>query len=575
MSEVDIKAQAILREWKRLDHIRKFSRGRNCEGTSFYEARREASGYAGHRVFNGGLGSWCGGWQDKRLHDSTVVSSLRTSLNGFMSYLISPTQRWFVLKAGGEVKNGFKADNIYGLNDYFETCQQEILKLYNNTNFYPTMRTFIADGMVQGTAALLIHEHEKLNELDAPLCFRTLDPADFCIDEDEDGKVDTLYRQFDLSLTAAYKRYGQDLPENLIKIYKQGGDDFKQIRFIEAIFKKGSVLDKDGREIDSDLEASKEMKFSYFLVCEENQKVIRKGSYKDFPFAVQRWERVSEDTPYGVGLVMRLLPEIKALDKNMKLQLVANEKLVNPPITVPMMMRDFDSRPGAVNFGDVSQAPVPLQTVRNYDGFAQENERLRQVIQEGMYCNLFATIMRTPNQYMTATTVQELKSEALSLMSATLNNLQEEVIIPVIKRTYKIMKEKELLPPLPSEYVKFFGEEIHIELEGVLVSRMKTYLQTQGIQSGLQFVTQVMQSTGNQDLGLNIDFDEAIRQGATSQGLPQSIIREKQEVEKQKQQLQEQRAQQAQAQQLESMTRSIANVGNAGINPREVMNANS
>lgn len=573
MSEVDLKAQAILREWKRLDHMRKFSRGRNSEGTSFYEARCEASGYAGHRVFNGGLGSWCGGWQAKRLHDSTVTSALRTSLNGFMSYLISPTQRWFVLKAGGEVKNGFKADNIYGLNDYFETCQQEILKLYNNTNFYPTMRTFIADGMVQGTAALLIHEHEKQNELDAPLCFRTLDPADFCIDEDEDCKVDTLYRQFDLSLTSAYKRYGEDLPSNLVKIYKQGGDDFKLVKFTEAVFKKGTVLDKNGNPIDADLEASKEMKYTYMLVCEEGQTVIQKGSYKDFPFAVQRWERVSEDTPYGVGLVMRLLPEIKALDKNMKLQLVANEKLVNPPITVPMMMRDFDSRPGAVNFGDVSQAPVPLQTVRNYDGFAQENERLRQVIQEGMYCNLFATIMRTPNQYMTATTVQELKAEALSLMSATLNNLQEEVIIPVIKRTYKIMKEVGLLPPLPQEYVKLFGEEIHIELEGVLVSRMKTYLQTQGIQSGLQFVTQVMQATGNQDLGLNIDFDEAIRQGATSQGLPQSIIREKQEVEKAKAQLEEQRAQQLQAQQLESMTRSLANVGNSGANIKEVVGA--
>lgn len=570
MEKIDKRAQAIIREWKRLDHLRKSSRGRNGEGTSFYEARREASGYAGHRIFNGGLGSWCGGWEDKRLHDSTVVSSLRTSLNGFMSYLISPTQRWFVLKAGGEVKNGFKADNIYGLNDYFETCQQEILKVYNNTNFYPVMRTFIADGMVQGTAAMLVHEHEKEDNLDSPLCFKTLDPADFCIDEDEDGRVDTLYRQFDLTLTASYKRYGKDLPTSLLDLYKKG-DDFKRVRFIEAVFKKGSVLDVDGQEIDKELNLTKDKKYVYMLVCMENETIIREGSYFDFPFAVQRWERVSEDTPYGVGLVMRLLPEIKALEKNMKLQLIANEKMVNPPITVPMMMRDFDSRPGAVNFGDVSQAPVPLNTVRNYEGFAQENERLRQVIQEGMYCNLFATIMRTPNQYMTATTVQELKSEALSLMSATLNNLQEEVIIPVIKRTYKIMKEEGLLPPLPQDYVKLFGEDIHIELEGVLVSRMRTYLQTQGIQSGLQFVTNVMQATGDADLGLNIDFDEAIRQGATSQGLPQSIIREKQDVDKAKAILQQRRQQQQELQQAESMTRSVANLGNAGLNVEGAM----
>ena len=482
-----------------------------------------------------------------------------------MSYLISPTQRWFVLKAGGEVKNGFKADDIYGLNDYFETCQQEILKVYNNTNFYPTMKTFIADGMVQGTAALLVHEHEKQNELDAPLCFRTLDPADFCIDEDEDEKVDTLYREFDLNLTSAWKRYGNKLPQNLVDLYKKGDSDFQRVGFVEAIFKRGSVLDKNGAEIDRDLVATKDKKFTYMLVCKENRKVIDSGTYRDFPFAVQRWERVSDDTPYGVGLVMRLLPEIKTLNRNMKLQLIANEKMVNPPITVPLMMRDFDSSPGAVNFGDVSQAPVPLNTVRNYEGFAQENERLRQVIQEGMYCNLFATIMRTPNQYMTATTVQELKSEALSLMTATLNNLQEEVIIPVIKRTYQIMKEANLLPPLPKEYVKIFGEEIHIELEGVLVSRMKTYLQTQGIQSGLQFVSQVAQLSGSTDLLFNVDMDEALRQGATSQGLPQSILREKADVEKLKVQQEKIRQEQMQTQQVESVSRSLANMGNAGV----------
>lgn len=563
--EIDLKAEAILREWQRLDHIRKSARGKDSNKTSFYQARKEASGYAGHRVFNGGFGSYIGGWENIKLYDSTVISALRTSLNGFMSYLISPTQRWFVLKAGGEVKNGFKADDIYGLNDYFETCQQEILKVYNNTNFYPTMKTFIADGMVQGTAALLIHEHKKQNELDAPLCFRTLDPADFCIDEDEDEKVDTLYREFDLNLTSAWKRYGTKLPQNLIDLYKKGDSDFQRVGFVEAVFRRGSVLDKEGNEIDRELVATKDKKYTYMLVCKENRKVIDSGTYRDFPFAVQRWERVSDDTPYGVGLVMRLLPEIKTLNRNMKLQLIANEKMVNPPITVPLMMRDFDSSPGAVNFGDVSQAPVPLNTVRNYEGFAQENERLRQVIQEGMYCNLFATIMRTPNQYMTATTVQELKSEALSLMTATLNNLQEEVIIPVIKRTYQIMKEAGLLPPLPKEYVKIFGEEIHIELEGVLVSRMKTYLQTQGIQSGLQFVSQVAQLSGSADLLFNVDMDEALRQGATSQGLPQSILREKSDVEKLKVQQEKIRQEQLQAQQVESVSRSLANIGNAGV----------
>ena len=166
---------------------------------------------------------------------------------------------------------------------------------------------------------------------------------------------------------------------------------------------------------------------------------------------------------------------------------------------------------------------------------------------------------------MTATTVNELKSEALSLMSATLNNLQQEVIIPVIHRTYAIMKRANLLPQLPKEYVKLFGEDIHVELEGVLISRMKDYLKQQGITSGLQFVGSVMQITGDRNLGLNVDFDKAIRQGAAAQGLPQSLIREKQEVEKLRQQIQQQQLQQQQIQQMQQLGQTVQSLGNAGV----------
>lgn len=564
MDDRNKRATAVVEAWGKLDRARKDTRG-SSDGLSFYEARKVATGYAQHRVFNGGFGAWCGGWGTYKLYDSTVVMAVRTSLNGFMSYLISPTQRWFKLTAGGEVKNGFKADDIYGLNDYFEICQQEILKMFNNTNFYSSIRTFIADGMVQGTAALLIHDH---TDGDNALCYRTIDPAEFCIDEDIDGNVNVLFRQFDLGLDKAYKRFGERLPRECIEAYKKG-DSSKRYEFIEAVFPRGWLLDRDGVEVGLSKPSAKGSDFIYLVAMRDFGVIVDEGAYRDFPFAVQRWERVSEDTAYGVGLVMRLLPEIKTLNKNMKLQLLANEKLVNPPITVPMMMRDFDSRPGAVNFGDPNQAPQPLRTVQNYDGFATENARLRQVIYEGMYSTLFDTLMRTQNAYRTATEVNELKSEALSLMAATLNNLQAEVIIPLIKRTYKIMREHGLLPECPKEYTELFGEELHIELEGPLVARMREYVQKEGLTSGLSFVAQVAQMTGDPSVLLNVDIDEAVRQGATANGLPQVVLREKQDVARIKEQQAQAQQQVQQAQEQEAQSRVMANLGNAGVNVAE------
>lgn len=561
-------ADVIKREWKRLDALRKDQRGQDGNGTSFWDARREATGYAQHRVFNGGYGAWVGGWGTRKLYDSTVRLALTTAVNGVMSYIITPSQKWFKLRYGNlynkETQQQIKSDNIYGLNDHLELVEEEILKLFNSTNFYPSVRTFIADAMVQGTAIMLLHDHTDRDD-EVGLCFRTLDPADVSIDEDDDGHVNVVFRQYDLSINDAYKKWGDKLPKKLIDTYKRGDTSYKKVVFTEAVFPCGSLITRDGREIDDEIKKTKNAKYSCMVLCEDGDEIVESCAYDDFPFIVLRWERVSDDTPYGIGTVMRCLPEIKTLNENMKLQLIANQKMVNPPITVPMAMRDFDSRPGAVNFGDPSQAPVPLKTVQGYDGFAQENERLRQVIYEGLYANLFITLMKTQNMYRTATEVNELKSEALSLMSATVNNLQYEFIAPIIRETYKLMREHNLLPPLPQGYVELFGEDIQVELDSSMIAKMRQYMTQQGIESGLQFVAGVMQATGDTSVLLNIDIDEATRQGATSKGMPQDILREKADVERLKKQQQQAQAQQQQAQLQESQARSMQAMGNAGV----------
>lgn len=561
-------ADVLKREWARLDALRKDRRGADGNGTSFWDARREATGYAQHRVFNGGYGAWVGGWGSRKLYDSTVRLALTTAVNGVMSYIITPSQKWFKLRYGNlydrDTQQQVKIDNVYGLNDHLESVEEEILKLFSATNFYPSVRTFIADAMVQGTAIMLLHDHGD-DESEGGLCFRTLDPADVSIDEDDDGHVNVVFRQFDLTINDAYKKWGDALPQRLVDTYKRGDTLQKRVVFIEAVFPCGSLATREGVLIDDEIKKTKEAKYSYMVLCEDGDEVVASGVYDEFPFIVLRWERVSDDTPYGIGTVMRCLPEIKTLNENMKLQLIANQKMVNPPITVPMAMRDFDARPGAVNFGDPSQAPVPLKTVQGYDGFAQENERLRQVIYEGLYANLFITLMRTQNLYRTATEVNELKSEALSLMAATVNNLQYEFIAPVIRQTYRIMAEHNLIPPLPQGYIKLFGSDIQVELDSAMINKMRQYMTQQGIESGLAFVSQVATATQDPTVFYNVDLDEAVRQGATSKGMPQDVLREKADVVRMKEERAKQQQAQQQAQLDESTARSMQAMGNAGV----------
>ena len=133
------------------------------------------------------------------------------------------------------------------------------------------------------------------------------------------------------------------------------------------------------------------------------------------------------------------------------------------------------------------------------------------------------------------------------------------------------MMEKHLLPPLPESYIKYFGDDMRVELDSAMVAKMKTYMQQQGIDSGFQFLVSCVQGLGDPSLLLNVDLDRMLRDGATYHGMPQNIIREYADVKKDKTSQQQQQQQQAQAQLEESQARTAQSYGNAGVDVASMM----
>jgi len=485
------------------------------------------------------------------LHSNVQVEATNTAVNGIMGYLISQNIRWFNFTTQG--KNFQNADKIYGAKDHLELVVSTLLNVFSQCNFYSSTHLATKDAFVQGTSAEFIVDDLK----HGAMVYDTIDPQEFYISENDNRRVDTFYRVYEIPANLAYKKWGEKLPAEVKRLIKNNAGH-QRIKLLHAIYPRKNALNRMGNAIISTSKQYASVHFSYV-----GEEIFLESGYDEFPVAVHRWF-LNGTSPYGSSPVIELVEEIKKLDKMAYLYMMAADKNANPPIFAPEVLKGrLNLNPGGRNYANLAQTGEPkvFPSTLDLNHLANEIQMQTRVIQQSLYSDLFNILMRQ-DQQRTATEVREIKGEGLVLLSSIIGNMQEEKITPLIMRTYHILRKGGFLPPPPDELVKASqGGQVKVELDGPLAQNMKAYHQTVGITQGMQALAAVMQL--NPDSQVNVDFDELIRQAMSANGMPQSIIREIAEVKKIKKQQQEILEAQAQAQQMQAQADAVNKLSKA------------
>jgi hypothetical protein len=282
---------------------------------------------------------------------------------------------------------------------------------------------------------------------------------------------------------------------------------------------------------------------------------LRESGFDDFPIMAPRWSITGEDI-YGYSPGMDALGDIKALQLEQKRKAQAIDKLVNPPMTAPSSLRNQRASllPGDVTYVDVTQGQ---------QGFApayQINPRIQELvldiqenqgrIRRAFFEDLFLMIANDTRSNITAREIQERHEEKLLMLGPVLERLNDELLDPLIDRTFNIMLKFNLIPPPPPELE---GMDLSVEYISVMAQAMKLTGIT-GIERLMGFAGQMAQA--NPAVLDKIDFDQALDEYASMVGVPPSIVLDDSMVAK----VREQRAQQqAYQQQLANMTQGIEN----------------
>ena len=393
------------------------------------------------------------------IYDNTGTRALRTLGAGMMAGATSPARPWFRLGTNDPELNRYTPVKLW-LDDVTERMQIVFAK----SNTYRTLHSMYEELGAFGTAGSIILPDPKTAIHHYPVTI-----GEYAIATDYQGKVNTMYREFQKTVSEVVREFGYNKCSTSVKnLYDRGSLD-TWITIIHAIEPRSD------RERDFSKKDNLNMAFKscYFEQGGEGEQTLRESGYKDFPVVVPRWGLAGGDI-YGNSPGMESLGDIKQLQHEQLRKAQGIDYQTKPPLQVPSYMknRDVDSLPGGVTFVDGQQGKIEtaFNVNLNLQHLLMDIQDVRQRINSSFYADLFLMLANATDTRMTATEVAERHEEKLLMLGPVLERLHNELLDPLIDNTFNRMIEANLIPPAPEELQ---GQDLSVEFVSMLAQAQR------------------------------------------------------------------------------------------------------
>tara|TARA_E500000178_G_scaffold72923_1_gene70686 strand:- start:198 stop:1880 length:1683 start_codon:yes stop_codon:yes gene_type:complete len=458
------------------------------------------------------------------LFDSTAITANNLLAASLQGTLTSPSLPWFSIKLRDEELNENRDVQLW-----LEDTARRMYDTFNETNFNTEVHEMYLDLCSIGTAALFVEEGTKGFDTDG-IHFNCLHIAEYYVQENINGKVDTLYRKYKLTARQAVQEFGYDnLGEKIQTASKEKPDHkFNFIHAVEPTEDYKRALGKAGTKLP----------FHSCHVCEEDKMVVRTGGYNEFPYLVPRWSKATGEI-FGRSPSFNALPDIKTLNKAVEIGLKAWAKAIDPPLLVQDdgVIGRVRMTPAGITVIRNDGAVKPLQIGTNWQITDLKENQLRTAIRQAYYSD---QLQLQEGPQMTATEVQVRYELMQRLLGPTLGRFQSEFLNPLIERVFGIMYRAGALMKEPD---LIQGTKIDVEYLGPLArsQRMEESVAIERLYSLAMNIAQIDPAIMD-----NIDHDEAVRLRGNLLGVPKTVLRGKDDVDS----LRAMRAEQAQMAQM-------------------------
>lgn len=514
------------------------------ERSTWLESWRELAQYIKPKSYRYLQNETNKGWRkDQSIINNTATKALRRATAGMMTGITPTSRPWFNLT----LPDTDLADHP-AVRDYLDLLVDVVRKVLAGSNIYRGLHKTYEGLLLMSTAVLFIDNDARnlVRAYDFPI-------GQFCLANSDRLEVDTCIREYRMTPAQMVKKFGADKVSDRIKSAyetKSGTENWADILHIvepNADYKPGQ-LGPGGMPWRS---------CWMELGGDETKPFLREAGYYENPVLAARWDTTGEDV-YGNGPGGECIGDVRALQELEREKGRLVEKIVDPPMVGPMAMVNQRTSilPGEMNYVDsITQGqsfrpamevnPSAIQVV---EASIREHE-LR--IKEGFFEDLWMMMQEGESPQQTAREVAEKHEEKLTQLGPVLENLDRELLSPLIERVVSaVLRQPGLMPKPPPELQ---GHQLSIEYISIVAQAQKM-VAVSGIERLSAFVGSW--AATRPDILDKVNLDNFVDEYAQSIGVKANLIIPTEQAQK----LRAARtaAQQQQAQQQQAMAAAMA-----------------
>jgi hypothetical protein len=377
-----------------------------------------------------------------RIINSKPTKCLGRFASGMMAGITSPARRWFHLTTVDE-----QLTQIHEVKEYLRACEDVLWEVLAKSNFYLELASgsYLDLGLV-GNAGLFLEE-----DPDEVLRFESLAIGEYFIDHNVNKRVDTIGREMPMTARQMAQKFGEAaLSRQAQNALSQGN--------LSMYFPVAHLVSSNESWSPKALGPAGKRYSSFWWEIGTSNEFLRVGGYDEFPALVPRWN-VRPGDVYGRGPGSDALGDCKALQhlEIQKAKLI--DKTVDPPMKgagingraslLPGDMTYFTSGQGGAFEPAINIPPQAHEAVREH--IAEHVQRIEEVF----FVDLWMAMLNDQRaQRPTATEVEATKQEVMLQLGPLLQNLNHDLLEPMVYRAMAILNRRGRLPMPPRALVE-------------------------------------------------------------------------------------------------------------------------
>jgi hypothetical protein len=454
---------------------------------------------------------------------SSIPSLARRELGNLMSANLRPqSQRWFSVHVGDIDLND--ADQERRFLEHVTEIQWRAM-YEPRANLIRATKETDHDYVAFGNGVIYV----TLNTDGNGLLYRNYHLRDCAWSDNEEGKVDSMYRKWNPTARQLEKTFPDTISQEVKKASTKDP---------EKVFKCMHIV-VPSRIYKND----KKFPYTSLYIEVDTEKILEEVGLNLFPYVVPRWMTVS-GSPYGRSMATSIaLPDGRTMQVIVRTLREAGEKYVDPPmIAIADAIRgDIPLYPGGITVADIDydeRLGEVLRPVSQDRGGFPIGMEVAGALREDIKHAFFLDKIQLPqtNHEMTAFEVRRRVEEHIRAVSPLFEPIESEYNAPLCELTFQMLMENKVFPvdQMPDS---LSGRNVRFTFQSPLAA-----LAEQGeAATFVDVVQRILLPVAQVDPAQveNVDMTKALREAMRSAGWKADWFKPIEEVEAMRQQVQQ------------------------------------